>query len=171
MRGMETGSRVGERVLNQMLTELDGLEELYNVVVIAATNRPDLLDPALLRPGRFDKLMLVKMPDAGARLEIFKVHTKNMPLDESVDLEKLTKQTDGYVGADIEALCREAAMAAIREVLLEGGDLDTKKVTYEHFLEAMKKVRPSVDKGVEESYERFLKRFETKELEKLTYMG
>ncbi|MFH1774690.1 MAG: CDC48 family AAA ATPase [Methanobacteriota archaeon] len=169
MRGLEVGSRVGERVLNQLLTEMDGMEELHSVVVIAATNRPDMLDPALLRPGRFDKLLLVPAPDEEARLEIFKVHTKNMPLDESVDLNKLVKQTNSYAGADIEGLCREAAMLAIRESLV-GGDLETKKVGMEHFAEAMKKIRPSVTKEVALSYEGFLRRCETKELEKLSYM-
>ncbi len=170
MRGFEVGSRVGERVLNQLLTEMDGMEELHNVMVIAATNRPDMLDPALLRPGRFDKLLLVSAPDEEARLEIFKVHTKNMPLDEGVDLQKLVKQTNGYAGADIEGLCREAAMLAIRETF-EGGDaLENKKVGMEHFIEAMKKIRPSATKEVALSYEGFLKRYETKELEKLSYM-
>ncbi|MDI6655008.1 MAG: CDC48 family AAA ATPase [Candidatus Hydrothermarchaeota archaeon] len=169
MRGLEVGSRVGERVLNQLLTEMDGMEELHSVIVIAATNRPDMLDPALLRPGRFDKLLLVPAPDEDARLEIFKVHTKNMPLDESVDLNKLVKQTNSYAGADIEGLCREAAMLAIRESLV-GGDLETKKVGTEHFAEAMKKIRPSVTKEVALSYEGFLRRCETKELEKLSYM-
>ncbi|MBI5253449.1 MAG: CDC48 family AAA ATPase [Euryarchaeota archaeon] len=169
MRGLEVGSRVGERVLNQLLTEMDGMEELHSVVVIAATNRPDMLDPALLRPGRFDKLLLVPAPDEEARLEIFKVHTKNMPLDESVDLQKLVKQTNGYAGADIEGVCREAGMLAIRESLIEG-NLETKKVGVEHFTEAMKKIRPSVTKEIALSYEGFLRRCETKELEKLSYM-
>lgn len=169
MRGLEVGSRVGERVLNQLLTEMDGMEELHSVIVIAATNRPDMLDPALLRPGRFDKLLLVPAPDEEARLEIFKVHTKNMPLDESVDLQKLVKQTNGYAGADIEGVCREAGMLAIRESLVEG-NLETKKVGVEHFAEAIKKIRPSVTKEVALSYEGFLRRCETKELEKLSYM-
>ncbi|MFQ5801214.1 MAG: AAA family ATPase, partial [Candidatus Hydrothermarchaeales archaeon] len=108
-RGAEVGARVGERTVNQILTELDGLEELYGVVIIGATNRPDLLDPGLLRPGRFDKLLLVKVPDEAARLEIFKIHTKNIPLDKEVDLKRLAKKTVDWVGADIEALCREAA--------------------------------------------------------------
>ncbi len=171
MRGMEAGSRVGERVLNQLLTEMDGIEELHNVVVIAATNRPDLLDPALLRPGRFDKVLLVPTPDMKARTEIFRVHTKGMPLDKSVNLEQLVRQTEDYVGADIEAFCREAAMLAIREALSGGEDMDKKKVGAEHFDEALKKVRASVTKDVMKTYEGFLMRFEAKELEKLTYMG
>lgn len=171
VRGMETGARVGERVLNQLLTEMDGLEELHNVTVIAATNRPELLDPALVRPGRFDKVLLVQAPDDTARLKIFKVHTKNMPLDKTVDLDELVKNTGGYVGADIEALCREAALTAIRETLAGRGNLDKKKVTQKHFKGAMNKIRPSITEKVIESYEGFLKRYETRELEKLSYVG
>ncbi|MEE8402445.1 MAG: CDC48 family AAA ATPase [Candidatus Hydrothermarchaeaceae archaeon] len=171
VRGIETGARVGERVLNQLLTEMDGLEELHNVTVIAATNRPDMLDSALLRPGRFDKILLVQAPDGKARLEISKVHTKTMPLGKDVNLDAIIKETSGYVGADIEALCREAAMIAIRETLYKNGDFNKKKVTQKHFKEAVKKIRPSVTKDVKESYENFLKRYETRELEKLTYVG
>lgn len=170
-RGMETGARVGERVLNQLLTELDGLEELHNVTVIAATNRPELLDPALVRPGRFDKVLLVQAPDVDARLEIFKVHMKNMPLDKNVSIDAILKDTKGYVGADIEAVCREAAMIAIREALRENGDFDKKKILPEHFTAAIKKVRPSVTKEVKEAYENFLRRYETREMEKLVYVG
>ncbi len=170
VRGYETGSRVGERVLNQLLTEMDGLEELHNVVVIAATNRPDLIDPALLRPGRFDKLLLIPIPDAEARLEIFKVHTRNMPLAEDVDFEKLVSLTDGYVGADIEAVCREAAMLALREAIENNEDVDKKLVSMEHFYQALRKIKPSVNKDIMQFYERFQKRVETRELEKLTYM-
>ncbi|OYT56326.1 MAG: AAA family ATPase, partial [Candidatus Hecatellales archaeon ex4484_218] len=108
-------SRVTERVISQLLTEMDGLENLRGVVVIAATNRPDLLDPALLRPGRFDRILEVPVPDKNARLQIFRIHTRNMPLAEDVNLEKLAEITEGYVGADIEALCREAALTALRE--------------------------------------------------------
>ncbi|RLG59409.1 MAG: AAA family ATPase, partial [Candidatus Hydrothermarchaeota archaeon] len=168
-RGMEVGARVGERVLNQLLTELDGIEELHNIVVIAATNRPDLLDPAMLRPGRFDRLLLVPVPDEKAREEIFKIHARNMPLAEDVDLKKLAKETENYVGADIEALCREAGMLALREALKEG-DIENKKVTAKHFSEAMKKVRPTGMKEINEVYERFLRKQELREAEKLSYM-
>ncbi|MGC9097128.1 MAG: ATP-binding protein, partial [Infirmifilum sp.] len=102
MRGLvSTDSGVTERVVSQLLTEMDGLERLEGVVVIAATNRPDIIDPALLRPGRFDRLIYVPPPDEKARLEIFKVHTKRMPLAEDVDLAELAKRTEGYTGADI----------------------------------------------------------------------
>ncbi len=168
-RGMEVGARVGERVLNQLLTELDGIEELHNIVVIAATNRPDLLDPAMLRPGRFDRLLLVPIPDEKTREEIFKIHTRNMPLAKDVDLKKLAKETENYVGADIEALCREAGMLALREALKEG-NIEDKKVTAKHFKEAMKKIRPTGMKEINEVYERFLRKQEIKEAEKLSYM-
>ncbi|RLF57997.1 MAG: AAA family ATPase, partial [Thermoplasmata archaeon] len=169
-RGMETGARVGERVLNQLLTEMDGLEELHNVVVIAATNRPDLLDPALLRPGRFDRFLLVPVPDEEARYEILKVHTRNMPLSEDVDLKKLAKDTENYVGADLEALCREAGMMALREALAEG-NIENKKITLKHFKKAMEKVKPSATKELNDVYRRFLKKQELRETEKLSYMA
>ena len=167
-RGYETGTRVTERVLNQLLTEMDGIEELHGVVVLAATNRPDLLDPALLRPGRFDKLILVPMPNKEERLEIFKVHTRNMPLAEDVDLNRLAEITDGYVGADIEAVCREAGLLALREAIMNKIDINKVKVRMDHFELALKKIKPSVPKETMKFYEMFRKKFEIKE-EKLVY--
>ncbi|MBC7117961.1 MAG: CDC48 family AAA ATPase, partial [Methanobacteriaceae archaeon] len=134
--GSEADSGVTQRVVNQLLTEIDGLEELQDVVVIAATNRPDILDPALLRPGRFDRHVKVEDPDKEARLAIFKVHTRKMPLADDVDLEKLAEMTEGYVGADIEAICREAAMLTLRE------DMNAKEVPMKNFKEAMRKIKP-----------------------------
>ena len=133
--GSSTDSGVTQRVVNQLLTEIDGLEELQDVAVIAATNRVDLMDPALLRPGRFDRHVKVDDPDEKARLEIFKVHTKDMPLADDVDLDYLAKNTAKYVGADIEAVCREAVMLTLRE------DLKAEKVNMEAFKKAMKKVK------------------------------
>ncbi len=169
-RGVEVGTKVSERVLNQLLTEMDGLEELHNVLIIAATNRPDILDPALLRPGRFDKILLVQAPDEEARLEIFKVHTRNMPLADDVNLKELAKETDNFSGADIEALCREAALYAIREAVHKNEDFDKKKVERRHFKKAIKHVRPSINREMIKSYEQFLRKYEKKELEKLVYM-
>lgn len=168
-RGATGGSHVTETVVNQMLTEMDGLEDLQDVVVIAATNRPDMLDTALLRPGRFDRIVRTDVPNESSRLEIFKVHTKNMPIN-GVKLEKLAKETQGYVGADIEAICREAAMIALRE------NMDTKDVKQKHFEKAMEKVRPSVDKDIEKSYVELEDKFraaKAKEMEeqKPNYMG
>ena len=146
-RGSDTDSGVGERVVNQLLTSLDGLESLEGVVVVGATNRPDMVDPALLRTGRFDRLILVPVPDRQARIEILKVHTKEMPL-EGVDLEELGVELDGYTGADIEGLCREAAMLALRE------NRKARKVTMAHFQEAMKVVHSSIDEETMKFYER-----------------
>ncbi len=142
-------SHVTERVISQLLTELDGLEKLENVVVLAATNRPDLIDSAVLRPGRFDRLVLVQAPDKKARLEIFKIHTKGMPLAKDVDLNALAAETEGYVGSDIAALCREAAMFVLRR------DIKGKEVKMADFREVMKRIRPSVTKEIEKNYEAF----------------
>ena len=141
-----SGSRVTENVLNQLLAEMDGIEDLINVIVIGATNRPDILDPALMRPGRFDRIVYVPVPEKVGRVQILKIHTKNMPLDKSVDINKLAEETDGYTGADIESLCREAAMLELRE------DIDTKKITKKHFEQAMEKVQPSVTKNDQQRY-------------------
>ncbi len=146
-RGRGVDTHVTERVISQMLVELDGLEELHNVTLVAATNRPDLLDPALLRPGRIDRIIYVPPPDLEARLEIFKIHTQDKPLAGEVDLEELTKETGGFTGADIEALCNEASMLAIREYIQKGGSLEeesvkTLNIGRRHFDRAMEKVAP-----------------------------
>ncbi len=124
-RGRDLSSAVTDKVVNQLLTELDGMEEPKDVVVIAATNRPDIIDPALLRPGRLDRVILVPVPDEKARLDIFKIHTRGMNLAEDVSLEELAKKTEGYTGADIEALCREAAMLAVRESIGKPWGIET----------------------------------------------
>ena len=147
-RGVDAGSKVHDQVLNQILAEMDGLEELNNVIVIGATNRPDMLDYALLRPGRFDRIVLVNVPDKKGRLEIFKIHTKNMPLTKDVDFEELAEKTEGYVGADIESLAREAAMLALRK------NMDAKEVNKKHFELAMAKVKASVNKEAADHYKR-----------------
>ena len=138
-RGSIGDSHVTERVISQILTELDGLEELRDVTVIAATNRPDIIDPALLRPGRFDRLIYIPPPDKEARKEIFKIHTKKKPLANDVSLDELAEKTDGYTGADIAALCNEAVMAAIREYISKKKDM---KINKKHFEEALKIVKP-----------------------------
>jgi transitional endoplasmic reticulum ATPase len=143
---MSGGSKVTENVLNQLLAEMDGIEDLTNVIVIGATNRPDILDPALMRPGRFDRIVYVPVPSQEGRLQILKIHTSKMPLDKSVSLEYLSEETEGFTGADIESLAREAAMLALRE------DIESKIVTKKHFLKAMEKVSPSVSKNDEERY-------------------
>jgi transitional endoplasmic reticulum ATPase len=140
--GSSTDSGVTQRVVNQLLTEIDGLEELQDVAVIAATNRVDIMDPALLRPGRFDRHVKVDDPDEAARLAIFKVHTKNMPLADDVDLDYLAKNTQKYVGADIEAVCREAVMLTLRD------DLKAETVKMKYFKKAMKKVKTEEKTGM-----------------------
>ncbi len=145
VRGMGDGS-AWERVVAQMLTSMDGVEGLRNVTVMGATNRPDMVDPALLRPGRFDRLILVGKPDADSRLGILKVHTRRMPLGD-VDLVAIAAMTDGYVGADLAAVCREAGLAAYRE------DPDADKVLMRHFESALKAVGPSVTQDMMDGYE------------------
>ncbi len=145
-RGRGVGdSNVGERVVSQLLTELDGLEELEDVVVIATTNRPDLIDDALLRPGRLDRHVAVDEPDEAARREIFEIHTRDRPLADDVDLDELVERTDGYVGADIEAVCREAATIAVREYVRatangEAASVDEIELTMNHFEQALEEV-------------------------------
>ncbi|MBI3623000.1 CDC48 family AAA ATPase [Candidatus Pacearchaeota archaeon] len=147
-RGVDQGTKVTERVLNQMLAEMDGLEDLKGILVIGATNRPDMLDPALLRPGRFDKILLVSAPNQEGRLKILEIHTKKMPLAKGVDLKEIAKMIEGFTGADIEAFVREAAMLALRE------SKDSKEVKKKHFEEALLKIRPSVTKGTIEVYKK-----------------
>ena len=150
-RGMQYGTHATESVVSQILTEISGLEELKDVVVIAATNRPDMIDSALLRPGRIDRFVLIPAPDEKSRLEILKVHTKNMPL-KGVDLKLLSKKTVGLSGADLEALCREAAMDALRE------NIKSKEVKIKNFDEALKKISPSISKEAIDFYNRFVER-------------
>jgi len=130
-------AHVTERVISQFLTEMDGIEELKGVMVLAATNRLDLIDPALLRGGRFDFVLGLPVPDRKAREEIFKIHTRNKPLSRDVDLKELAKETEGKVGSDIELICRKAAMLAIRE-FLEGPKTNEPIIKKKHFEEAIK---------------------------------
>ena len=125
---------------------MDGIGKLEGVVVIGATNRPDILDPALLRPGRFDRLVYVGPPDERARLEILKIHTRNTPLAKDVSLKDIARVTDGYSGSDIETLVREAAMIALRE------SIDANKVYMRHFSEALKRVGPSITEDMVRYY-------------------
>jgi transitional endoplasmic reticulum ATPase len=140
--------QVTERVVNTILAEMDGLEELQNVVVIGATNRPNLVDPALLRPGRFDELVYVGTPDTAGRRRILAIHTKHMPLDRDVDLESLAQRTDRFTGADLEDLVRRAGLTALRR------GLDTGKVTMADFEVALNETRASVTPEMLEEYER-----------------
>jgi len=150
VRGVSFDSGVTERVVSQILTELDGLEELKNVVVVAATNRPDMVDPALLRPGRLDRFIFIRPPDLRERAAIFDIHLRGKPLSPDVDIEKLAQMTEGYVGADIEAVCREAAMLALRDFIKPGMEREEVKkesrrarIKSEHFEKALSMVRPT----------------------------
>jgi len=200
-RGLEVGTRVHENIVSQILTEMSGLEELHNVVVIAATNRPDMLDQAVLRPGRFDRQVLVGAPDEKARLEILKIHTKSMPLEGTAELmeklqkeksesrkkelsrkidahkekilARLAKETDGYSGADLEAMVREAALNALRK------NFKAKSVTKTDLTESMKNSKPSINENMVRFYEkisdtlkaeRVVKKSEKGE-DELTYVG
>jgi transitional endoplasmic reticulum ATPase len=158
-------SHVTERVISQLLTELDGIEELRNVVVIAATNRPDMVDPALLRPGRFDRVVHVPLPDRDARREILKIHFKGKPLAEDVDLDTVASETEGYSGADLAAIASTATMIAIQEFLERYRSpeeakqhLEELRVSMRHVREAMRKVKPA-SKAELKIYEAFAKRY------------
>jgi transitional endoplasmic reticulum ATPase len=178
-RGVETGTKVTERVLNQLLAEMDGLENLNDVLIIGATNRPDLLDPALLRPGRFDKILLINAPEKEGRKTILDIHTKKMPLGSSKKiysekerealLEEFAQRTEGYTGADLESLSREAAMLSLRE------SIDSKIVQKKHFEEAIQKIKPSVTKSTIDVYKKiednFIKSAKSGVPQKSTYLG
>ncbi|MFP3169252.1 MAG: AAA family ATPase, partial [Thermoproteus sp.] len=170
-RGSRLGdSGVTDRIVNQLLAEMDGIGALRNVVVMAATNRPDILDPALLRPGRFDRLIYVPPPDDRARLEILKVHTRRVKLcdeaaakdgrcskEDVVDIAELAKRTEGYTGADIAALVREAAMLALRETIRERAG-SARPVSARHFEEALRRIPPSLTKDDVRLYEEMSRR-------------
>ncbi len=147
-RGFDNGNKVTERVLNQLLAEMDGLEEIKDITIIAATNRPDMLDAALLRSGRFDRIILVDVPDEISRRRIIEVHTRNVPLADNVNLNDIAKLIEGFVGADIEGLVREAAINALRR------DIKSKKVTKEDFEEALLKIKPSVSQDTAKRYKK-----------------
>jgi transitional endoplasmic reticulum ATPase len=150
-RGMGfSDSGVSERVISQLLTEMDGIVSLEDIVVIAATNRPDMVDTAVLRPGRFDRLIYVAEPDEKSRLQIFKIYTKDMPLAKDVDIVQLASLTKYYSGADIESLCREAAMHTLRRDVAAG------EVTMKDFQTALKEVGPSISPDMEKWYKSFI---------------
>ncbi len=149
VRGGGAGEpHVTERVVNQLLSEMDGLEELHGVVVIGATNRPDIIDPALLRPGRFDELIMAPVPDVESRRKIFQVHLRKVPLAEDIDMEALIGQTDNYTGADIAAVVRKAGRLALRE------DMAADKIGQKHFLAALEEIGPSVTPETMKFYSR-----------------
>jgi transitional endoplasmic reticulum ATPase len=154
---------VTERVVNTLLAEMDGLEDMQGVVVMAATNRPNLLDPALLRPGRFDELVYVPVPDAKARRKILGIHTKKMPLADDVQLDDLAERTERFTGADLEDLTRRAGLIALRQ------SMDVSKVSGDHFAKALQEVRPSVTPEVERDYEDMLRTLRQENPQPTTY--
>ncbi len=153
IRGLSSDSNVTERVISQLLTELDGLVELKDIIVIAATNRPDIVDPALLRPGRFDRLIYVNPPNRKGRIEIFKIYTRDMPLASGVSVKDLAASTEDFVGSDIEALCREAGMIALRE------NFEIETITMKHFQSALERIHPTVTPDVIKYYEKIMEKF------------
>lgn len=155
--GGGTDSEATERVVSQLLTELDGIEELEDVVVIAASNRPDMIDKAILRPGRLDRKVKVPVPDLEAREEIFRIHLEGTPL-EDVDIEDLAEMTEGFTGSDIESVTREASMLAMRDYM-KGNDpenleknMDALKLTQDYLRRAVEKVGPSLNEEDREKY-------------------
>ncbi len=152
-RGGVGDSGVSDRVVNQLLTELDGIEELKDVIFIAATNRPDLIDPALLRPGRIDKIISVSAPDEKTRESIIKVHLKAVPLAKDVTSKDLALMTEGFSGADIEGLVREAAL-----ITLQRNKMKADEVTMQDFVDAFKKTQPSISPDVAQAYDQFRKK-------------
>jgi transitional endoplasmic reticulum ATPase len=151
-RGGSMGEpQVTERVVNTILAEMDGLEELQSVVVIGATNRPNLIDPALLRPGRFDELIYVPVPDAAGRRHILGIHTKGMPLAKDVDLDSLAERSERFTGADLEDLVRRAGLGALR------GSIEAKEVSMDAFEAALTETRASVTPEMELEYDQIQK--------------
>ncbi len=166
LRGAAAGEpQVTERIVNQLLSEMDGLEELRGVVVIGATNRPDIIDPALLRPGRFDELIMVPVPDSQTRNKILQVHTRNMMLADDVDFSELVRQTDSFTGADIAAVCKKAGRFALRE------DINASKVQMQHFLKALEETGPSVTPETTRYYENIRGELRTKQAKGIEGVG
>lgn len=148
----ESGSSVKERVLAQILTEIDGINTLKKVIIIAATNRPDLIDSALMRPGRLDRIVYVRLPDATTREEIFKIKLARIPIEDNVDIVELVNKTEGYSGAEIESVCKEAALKALED------SFDVEKISMKFFHKALKIVRPRTSAQLLEIYDEFEKR-------------
>ncbi|MFX0037468.1 MAG: AAA family ATPase, partial [Candidatus Hermodarchaeota archaeon] len=146
-RGDYEGTHTFASIVNQILVEMDGVENRKGIVIIASTNRPDIVDPAFLRPGRFDRLIFVEAPDYEERLKILEVHSKNMPLAEDVYLKRIAQNTEGYSGADLENVCREAGMQAIREMMTK-----LEKIENKHFDFALAKIKSTLPKEIIERY-------------------
>ena len=151
-RGEYAGTQTFASIVNQILVEMDGIENRKGIVTIASTNRPDIVDPAFLRPGRFDRLIYVEAPDFDSRIKILEVHTKDMPLAEDISLKHIAQLTEGYSGADLENLCREAGMQAIREKMEK-----FEKIEYRHFEFALEKIKSTLPTEIIQRYEAMAK--------------
>ena len=151
--GGGSGSSVNERVLAQLLTEMDGVTSLDSVTIVAATNRPDMIDKALLRPGRIDRVIHVRLPDTESRKEIFNIKLSNMPIGQDVDVEQLVTLTEGYSGAEIQAICQEAALKSLEE------SLEAEHIQWQHFLSALQVVKPRTSQELLDLYERYEEQF------------
>ena len=156
-RGSGSGSKVGDRVLAQMLTEMDGIEQLKDVIVVAATNRPDMIDKALMRPGRLDRIVYVPLPDEKTRLKIFDIHSRKKPLSSDVNLQDLASRTADYSGAEIAAICNEAALMALEETLKnsEQNNEEDPQVKSAHFEHALNVVKPRINPQLLKIYDKF----------------
>ena len=152
-RGSTGSSKVGDRILAQMLTEMDGIEQLKDVIVVAATNRPDMIDSALMRPGRLDRVVYVPLPDLATRLKIFDIHTRKKPLSSDIDLQVFASKTEGYSGAEIVAVCNEAALAALEEVI-ESSEKEP-KILLKHFEKGLQTVKPRLNQSLLKIYDDF----------------
>ena len=155
-RGSGSGSKVGDRVLAQMLTEMDGIEQLKDVIVVAATNRPDMIDKALMRPGRLDRIVYVPLPDEKTRLKIFDIHSRKKPLSSDVNLQDLASRTADYSGAEIAAICNEAALMALEETLKnsEQNNEEDPQVKSAHFEHALNVVKPRINPQLLKIYDK-----------------
>jgi transitional endoplasmic reticulum ATPase len=163
MRGRDIGSHVTESVMSQLLTEMDGLEGLKEVILLAATNRPDMLDPALLRPGRFGRHIEIPLPDKTARTEILKIHLREKPLDSDVNKEKIAERLEGYTGADIQGICEEATLLTIRKALADSSintddseSVKQVKISKKEIEDAMEKILKSADRA-QKAHEKYAK--------------
>lgn len=152
-------SEIGDRVVSQLLTELDGIEDIEDVVVIATTNRPDIIDSALLRPGRLEKHIYISTPDAEERKQILRLHMEDLNTHEDVDIEEISEKTENFVGADLESLCREAAMIATEELIQSDTDQQEKPIRQKHFNKAYNKISKNIE-NIDETYENIREQFE-----------
>jgi SpoVK/Ycf46/Vps4 family AAA+-type ATPase len=158
-RDFYSADDVTPRLLSIMLSELDGMDEAAGVIVVGATNKPELVDPALMRPGRFDKVIFIPAPEYRSRVDIFKIHLKNKPVSPNLDIEHLARSTEGFTGADIENLVKEAAMLAMKRSIRTRQDT---KISNNDFIKILPRIKPSMTTDMKEEYARLQIDFERK---------